>query len=385
MGAVRRAFGSLLALGARHAGGPASGDVAPRLGTRLASLRAVHTRGDYLGSMGAPIVGGSLPGGTGNPSRLDRVPRERRRVYNAQAWAVTSDHWRGLATVAGEDDDGGDGAGLAPDDSDDEAPPADADEEEDIAAFHDSLDDDTDDATSTVASDPSHDRPRREIQPTVTDRDVAQCPLDQLHDLVEDYHDVFDGGAAALALKKMATNGIFLIDTDAVWTRSAASIDTRDGGTEVEGSGDTSVSSSSSSNSSSSSSREPAAGRRKRGVTHPSVDLLLDAVTREAHTMGAREATKCLYALMVMNVAKPAKGGECVRALNKRLGECALDMHGRHTAIALFSSAKLRREMRQGGQTRGQESLKPSDVALIDAVTRTARVRLFSFSCRQLD
>ena len=147
MGAVRRAFGSLLALGARHAGGPASGDVAPRLGTRLASLRAVHTRGDYLGSMGAPIVGGSLPGGMGNPSRLDRVPRERRRVYNARAWAATSDHWRGLATVAGEDDDGGDGAGLAPDDSDDEAPPADADEEEDIAAFHDSLDDDTDDAT----------------------------------------------------------------------------------------------------------------------------------------------------------------------------------------------------------------------------------------------
>jgi hypothetical protein len=40
------------------------------------------------------------------------------------------------------------------------------------------------------------------------------------------------------------------------------------------------------------------------------VDLLLSAVTREAHTMGAREATKCLYALMVMNVAKPAKGGE---------------------------------------------------------------------------
>jgi hypothetical protein len=263
--------------------------------------------------MGAPIVGGSLPGGMGNPSRLDRVPRERRRVYNARAWAVTSDHWRGLATVAGEDDDGGDGAGLAPDDSDDEAPPADADEEEDIAAFHDSLDDDTDDATSTVASDPSHDRPRREIQPTVTDRDVAQCPLDQLHDLVEDYHDVFDGGAAALALKKMATNGIFLIDTDAVWTRSVASIDTRDGDTEAEGSGDASVSSSASSNSSassSSSSREPAAGRRKRGVTHPSVDLLLSAVTRESHTMGAREATKCLYALMVMNVAKPAKGGE---------------------------------------------------------------------------
>jgi hypothetical protein len=109
----------------------------------------------------------------------------------------------------------------------------------------------------------------------------------------------------------MATNGIFLIDTDAVWTRSVASIDTRDGGTEIEGSGDASVSSSSSSsNSSSSSSREPAAGRRKRGVTHPSVDLLLSAVTREAHTMGAREATKCLYALMVMNVAKPAKGGE---------------------------------------------------------------------------
>jgi hypothetical protein len=74
-----------------------------------------------------------------------------------------------------------------------------------------------------------------------------------------------------------------------------------------------------------------------------------------------------------------------VRALNKRLGECALDMHGRHTAIALFSSAKLRREMRHVGQTRGQESLKPSDVALIDAVTRTARVRLFSFSCRQLE
>ena len=176
MGAVRRAFGSLLALGARHAGGPASGDVAPRLGTRLASLRAVHTRGDYLGSMGAPIVGGSLPGGMGNPSRLDRVPRERRRVYNARAWAVTSDHWRGLATVAGEDDDGGDGAGLAPDDSDDEAPPADADEEEDIAAFHDSLDDDTDDASvhggirpvprSTTARDPTNrHRPRRRAMP----------------------------------------------------------------------------------------------------------------------------------------------------------------------------------------------------------------------------
>ena len=82
---------------------------------------------------------------------------------------------------------------------------------------------------------------------------------------------------------------------------------------------------------------------------HPSVDLLLRAVAREASTMGPREATRCMYALMVMNVARGKPGTRdnvLASALDARLGEIAPEMHGKHAAIALFSSAKLRREMR---------------------------------------
>ena len=128
------------------------------------------------------------------------------------SWASASDHWRGLSTVAGDDTPHDSDADDAADD-DDEAAFA-AVDDDDIAAYDDDDDDDDDEIASTsVATDPAHVRPRREIQPSVTDRDVARCPLDQLRDLVEEYHDVFDGGAAALALKKMATNGMFLVDS----------------------------------------------------------------------------------------------------------------------------------------------------------------------------
>ena len=420
MGAVRRALGSLLAVSARRASGSVSWDAAPRIGTRLASLRKVDAR--WYRHLGA-IIAPSVPGG-GGPSRAGYAPRAARTSrratrMHATSWASASDHWRGLSTVAGDDAPHDSDADDA-DDDDDEAAFA-AVDDDDIAAYDDDDDDDDDDeiASTSVATDPAHVRPRREIQPSVTDRDVARCPLDQLRDLVEEYHELFDGGAAALALKKMATNGMFLVDSTDRKEDHHHRVVTREDEEERSGNGG----------------REDGreAIRRKtahyphrypsapaRGVRaginarslHPSVDLLLRAVAREASRMGPREATRCMYALMVMNVArgKPGARDEPTQTLDARLGEIAPEMHGKHAAIALFSSAKLRREMRDadgsiaksrddcevGGSNPKLEgklgegklagggtsiharapqktvTMRASDAALVDAVARTA-------------
>ena len=415
MGAVRRALGSLLAVSARHASGSVSWDAAPRIGTRLASLRKVDAR--WYRHLGA-IIAPSVPGG-GGPSRAGYAPRgartsRRATRMHATSWASASDHWRGLSTVAGDDAPRDSDADDA-DDDDDEAAFA-AVDDDDIAAYDDDDDDDDEIASTSVATDPAHVRPRREIQPSVTDRDVARCPLDQLRDLVEEYHDVFDGGAAALALKKMATNGMFLVDsTDRKEEEEDHRVVTREDEEDHSGNGGREDG------------REGAFRRKAvhpfnapaRGVRaginarslHPSVDLLLRAVAREASTMGPREATRCMYALMVMNVARGKPGtrdNPLASALDARLGEIAPEMHGKHAAIALFSSAKLRREMRDadgliaksrddcevgdsnpgegklegklaGGGTsihaRGPQktvTMRASDAALVDAVARTA-------------
>ena len=403
MGSVRRALGSLLAVSARRASGSVSWDAAPRIGTRLASLRTVDAR--WYRHLGA-IIAPSVPGG-GGPSRAGYAPRAARTSrratrMHAMPWACASDHWRGLSTVAGDDaPDDSYADDAAADDDDDEAAFADVDDD-DIAAYDDDDDDDDDEVTSTsVASDPAHVRPRREIHGFVTDRDVARCPLDQLRDLVEEYHDVFDGGAAALALKKMATNGMFLVDSTDQDRRVVAHED------EEEHSGGAEDGPSSTGRKSAHPLAPPARGVRAGVNTstrvHPSVDLLLQAVAREASTMGPREATRCMYALMVMNVARGRPGRDAVvSALDERLGECAPTMHGKHAAIALFSSAKLRREMRDaeiarrredaeevGGSNPGgvgggggggtftargapRTSMRASDAALVDAVARTA-------------
>ena len=351
---MRRALGSLLAVSARHASGSVSWDAAPRIGTRLASLRKVDAR--WYRHLGA-IIAPSVPGG-GGPSRAGYAPRAARTSrratrMHATSWASASDHWRGLSTVAGDDAPHDSDADDAADD-DDEAAFADVDDD-DIAAYDVDDDDDDDDVTSTsVASDPAHVRPRREIHGFVTDRDVARCPLDQLRDLVEEYHDVFDGGAAALALKKMATNGMFLVDSTDQDRRVVAHED------EEEHSGGAEDGPSSTGRKSAHPLAPPARGVRAGVNTstrvHPSVDLLLQAVAREASTMGPREATRCMYALMVMNVARGRPGRDAVvSALDERLGECAPTMHGKHAAIALFSSAKLRREMRDAEIARRRE------------------------------
>ena len=151
---MRRALGSLLAVSARRASGSVSWDAAPRIGTRLASLRTVDARWyRHLGAITAP----SVPGGGGPSGYAPPAARTSRRAtqMHATSWASASDHWRGLSTVAGDDaPDDSDADDAAADDDDDEAAFADVDDD-DIAAYDDDDDDDDDDeVTSTsVASD----------------------------------------------------------------------------------------------------------------------------------------------------------------------------------------------------------------------------------------
>ena len=339
-------------MSARHASGSVSWDAAPRIGTRLASLRTVDARWyRHLGAITAPSVpGGGGPSGYAPPAAW--TSRRATRMH-ATSWASASDHWRGLSTVAGDDAPDDSDPDDADDDDDDEAEAAFAAvDDDDIAAYDDDDDDDDDDevASTSVASNPTHVRPRREIHGSVTDRDVARCPLDQLRDLVEEYHDMFDGGAAALALKKMATNGMFLVDsTDRDRRVVTHAEDEEEHSGEHADDGPSSAGRKSTPAGMFAPSRGVRAGINTNTRVHPSVDLLLSAVTRTACTMGPREATRCMYALMVMNVARGKPGtrdNPLASALDARLGEIAPEMHGKHAAIALFSSAKLRREMR---------------------------------------
>ena len=396
-------------MSARHASGSVSWDAAPRIGTRLASLRTVDARWyRHLGAITAP----SVPGGGGPSGYAPPAARTSRRAtprMHATSWASASDHWRGLSTVAADDAPDDSDADDAADDDDEAAEAAFAAvDDDDIAAYDDDDDDDDDDevASTSVASDPTHVRPRREIHGSVTDRDVARCPLDQLRDLVEEYHDVFDGGAAALALKKMATNGMFLVDsTDRDRRVVTHAEDEEEHSGERADDGPSSAGRKSTPAGMFAPSRGVRAGINTNTRVHPSVDLLLSAVARTACTMGPREATRCMYALMVMNVARGRPASDAlVTALDARLGECAPEMHGKHAAVALFSSAKLRREMRDaevartredaevGGSNPGggggwtftnnqfitsaargaQTSMRASDAALVDAVARTA-------------
>ena len=377
---------------------------APRVAAHGRRAVVSAPRGDHR----AERPGRRGPSGYAPPAA--RTSRRATPRMHATSWASASDHWRGLSTVAGDDAPDDSNADDADDDDDDEAAEAAfaAVDDDDIAAYDDDDDDDDDEVTSTsVASDPTHDRPRREIHGSVTDRDVARCPLDQLRDLVEEYHDVFDGGAAALALKKMATNGMFLVDSTDRDRRVVTHAED-----EEEHSGERADDGPSSAGRKSPSgmgmfapSLGVRAGINTNTRVHPSVDLLLSAVTRTACTMGPREATRCMYALMVMNVARGRPASDAlVTALDARLGECAPEMHGKHAAVALFSSAKLRREMRDaevartredaevGGSNPGggggwtftknqfitsaargaQTSMRASDAALVDAVARTA-------------